>query len=497
MSSTFGGYSVALTGMSVNQSVLSTISHNLANISTTGYSRQTVSTSELVTFKTNGTAIGAGTCVEAVTRARDVLLDKTFRTENSTLYYYQVKSSNIETVESLLADFTVTTDDSTVETGVQAVLQDFFASWDELAKDPSSATTREAVLEASHTLVDVLAELDSQLQQLQQDCVSSVEEAVDELNRYAEQVAELNRLIVKIEASGVEANDLRDQRDQIVDLMSALADISAYEDANGSYSVSLCGVSLVQGVSVNTLAVSGDGSAASPLKVSWVGLNREAAISGGIIAAQMEDADQSMVADLTYSSSTGMTDYVFQSASTSSIGEVRQALNNLLTTIAYQVNALVAAGTDLDGDAGVAVFVAIDASQPLSISNMQINSALDDSNKLAVSSTGETGDGTLAGSIAALQKSKMFTFEGLTKTADSFYSSLVSWLGTTGETVGGLLTTQENLVSQINTQRQSVSSVSLDEELSRMIAYQSAYAACAKYLSTIDSLLAGLIAEIQ
>jgi flagellar hook-associated protein 1 FlgK len=497
MSSAFGGYSVALTGMAVNQTVLATISHNLANISTTGYSRQQVSTAELVTKQSGGTTTGSGTSAESVTRARNTLLDQTYRTENATLSYCEAKSSNIETVESLLGDFTVTTDDSTTETGIQKTLQDFFVSWDELGKDPSSSTARETVLAAANTLVDTLAELDEQLQQLQEDCVSSVQVAVDNLNSYASQVAALNRQIVQAEVGGATANDLRDQRDELVDKMSALADVTTNEDANGTFSVNLGGVSLVQGDSVNTVAVSGDGSTTNPLKLIWTELNREVTLSAGSIAAQIEDADQSMVTALTYSSTTSMTDYAFDADSCSTIGEVRQALNNLITTIAYQVNALVTSGTDLDGNAGVEVFVSIDSSHPLSISNMQVNSVLDDANKLAVSSTGETGDGTIASSISALQNATNLVFDGLNKTPNSFYTSLVSWLGTEGETVDGLVTTQNSLVSQIDTQRQSVSSVSLDEELSKMIAYQSAYAASAKYLSTIDNLLAGLIAEIQ
>ena len=497
MASAFGGYSVALTGMSVNQTVLATISHNLANISTTGYSRQQVSTAELVTLKTGGTSTGSGASVESVARARDALLDKTYYTENAKLSYCEAKNANIETVESLLGDFTATTDESTTETGIQETLQDFFASWDELAKDPSSSTVRESVLEAANTLVSTLSELDAQLQQLQKDCVSSVEEAVDNLNSYASQVAALNRQIAQAEVGGVTANDLRDQRDALIDQMSALADVTTYEDANGTFSVNLGGVSLVQGDSVNTIAVSGDGSTTDPLKVTWVELNREVALSAGSIAAQIEDADQSRVTTLTYSSTTGTTDYAFAADSCSTIGEVRQALNNLITTIAYQVNSLVTSATDLDGNSGVAVFVSIDSSQPLSISNMQVNAVLDDANKLAVSSSGETGDGTIASSIAALQEAESLVFDGLTKTPESFYSSLVSWLGTEGESVDGLVTTQESLVSQIDSQRQSVSSVSLDEELSKMIAYQSAYAASAKYLSTIDSLLAELIAGIQ
>ncbi len=130
--------------------------------------------------------------------------------------------------------------------------------------------------------MDTLAELDEQLQQLQEDCVSSVQEAVDNLNSYASQVAALNRQIAQAEVGGATANDLRDQRDALVDQMSALADITTNEDSNGTFSVNIGGISLVQGACVNTVTVSGDGSTINPLKVTWTELNREVTLSAAV-----------------------------------------------------------------------------------------------------------------------------------------------------------------------------------------------------------------------
>ena len=495
MASTFGGYSIANTGLSVNQTVLATISHNLANISTTGYSRQQVGTAEMVVKQSGGTISGSGTSVETVVRARDTLLDQTYRTENADLNYSETKSANITAAENLLSDFATVTSDSTTETGIQSTLQSFFDSWDELAKDPSSTTAREAVLESANTLVDTFSQTDKQLEQLQKDCVTSVSDGVDNLNDLASQVADFNVQISKAEAGGAEANDLRDQRDELVDKMSALADVTTNEQTNGTYEVSIGGIALVQGSQVHKLAVSGDGTAQKPLEVTWQGLDQAVKISSGSLLAQMQDADQSIVTTLTTSTSNNLT-----LDSDSTIGEMRQGLNNLVSTIANEVNSVHEAAYDLNGDTGTPFFTnsATNDDTGLSISNIQVNPKLDDSSLVAVASTqNETGDGTAATKISALQSSASLSFDGLSKTPNDFYSSLVSWLGTEGTTADSQVTTQDSLVTQVDTQRQSISSVSLDEELTKMISYQSAYAASAKYLSTIDSLLAGLIQQIQ
>ena len=496
MTSTFSGYSIAGSGLRVNQTVLATISHNLANVGTSGYSRQKVGTAEMIVKQSGGKISGSGISVESVVRTRNTFLDQTYRTENAALSYYESKNSNITSAENLLSDFQAITSSSSVEeTGIQSTLQSFFDSWDELSKDPSSTTARKSVLEAANTFIDILAETDKQLQQMQQDSVNSVKDGVNNINNLASQAAKLNAKISKAEASGAEANDLRDQRDELVDKISKLADVETNEQTNGTYEISIGGVDLVQGDQSRALVASGEGMTNNPLTVTWQGLGTKVELSSGSILAQMEDADQNMETTLTTT-----TNYTFRSDSGSSIGVIRQGLNTLVTTIANEINTLHAAAYDLNGDiTNIPLFTngSTGDGTGISISNIQINPKLDDANLLSVSKTGNLGDGTVASEISSLQSESDLSFDGLSKTPNEFYSSLISWLGTEGKTIDGLVTTQDSLVTQVDTQRQSVSGVSLDEELTKMISNQSAYAACAKYLSTIDSLLAGLIQQIQ
>ena len=503
MSSTFGVYNLGYTGMSVNQTSLETISHNLANVNTTGYSRQRTNTSELVT---SSSVIGIGTSVESVTRLRNTMLDQTYRTENADLSYYEAKTETLTAAEELLGDFsTSTSDDSAEETGIQAAMEEFFASWEELGKDLSSASAQDTVLEAAASLVDLMAELDSQLQQLQEECADNVYESVETLNDLATQVAELNEQIDLAEANGLTANDLEDQRDTLVDQMSDLADVTVNIQTNGTYEVLISGVYLVSGEKTHTLVASGDGTTSDPLAVTWAETGNSAEFSSGSILALMEDADQSGVTTIDYDSASP---FDFNPDSASSVAELRQGLNALITTIAYEVNNLFCSGinlgeTDTTHTNSTLFFVNGDVSGAsetgMNVGNIQVNTAFSaDTTLLAVSATGEASDGGIANLIAALQDdTDLLEADGLSKSMDDYYSAVVSWVATESETIDGLMTTQDSLVTQTDTDRLSVSSVSMEEELSKMIVYQSAYSASSKFLSLVDGLVSDIISLVR
>jgi len=485
MSSIFGTYSVAYSGMNVNKSALSVVSSNISNVNTSGYSRKQVSSEELVAAS-GGTSAGIGSGLSEISRARDTFLDQTYRQQYSQYGYWAAKSATIEDAAATLNEFT------TDGTGLQETTQEFFDSWEELAKDPSSLSARQTVKEYGDSLVDMISGIDEQLSQQQADAATQVQTGVDQINDIARQIAELNGQIRQLEVGGQEASDYRDQRDALVDTLSGLTNITAKEDSNGIYEVTIGGVSLVNGTATHSLAIEGDGSISRPLKVVWKGLGMDAEINGGCVKAYMEEADQSAIAaiaeaDLPYS---------FMASGDSSIANLRQALNAFVTTLAYAVNDLHSAGVGLDGTTGLDFFVAADSSQPLSSSNLAVNPALEDINMIAVSESGEEGDNTVANAIAGLTRAENYKADGLAMDFNEYYQMLTDWIGTQGETAAGFYDNQDSLVQQADAQRQSISSVSLDEEMTKMIMYQNAYGASARVLSTIDGLVEGLIQDL-
>ncbi|MBP1763306.1 MAG: flagellar hook-associated protein FlgK [Firmicutes bacterium] len=495
MGSVFGTYSIAYSGMVVSQAALAATSTNLANVNTTGASQVNVSNAEQNTVRSDGTSSGDGVGVASITRARDVLLDSAYRTQNAKSTYWSVKSGNLEYMDEILGEYETssTTDDAdttTTTSGVQKTIDDFFSAWQTLSTDSTSESTRELVVSAAVDLVSTLSSIDEQLQQLQKDAVNGVKDGVDSLNDLASQVADLNDQITQAEAGGEEASYLRDQRDALLDQMSSLADIKVTETSAG-LQVSLGGINLVNGDKTHTLAVEGDGSENNPLTVVWEDLNCDAAISSGSIKAYMEDADQTgceaiAASDLPYDFTTG---------AASSISTLRQALNDLITTIATKVNSLTASGVDLNGDAGLALFTTVDSSQPLSIFNIQVNPELvSDSDKVVPSNGSADGDNSIANQICNLAgDTSCYRSGGLSLDITDFYKTVISWLGTTGETAVNNYDSQAALVEQVDTQRQSVSGISIDEEMANMIQFQNAYAASARVMSTIDGLLGDLM----
>lgn len=490
MVSTFGAYSVAYSGMYVSKAGLTAASNNLANVDTTGASRVRVSSADTSAVQADGTTVTSGARIASITRARDALLDAAYRTKNGDTTYWAVKSGNLEYMQEILSEFTAS--DGTGDDGLQQLFTGFFNSWEELAKDPGSQSNRQAVVEAATSLLSGLSTMDGQLQQLQKDCCDGASDGVDSLNDLAGQVAALNKQISEAENNGSEASYLRDQRDALVDQMSSLADVTVAE-SNGVYKVMVGGSTMINGSTYRTLTISGDGSADKPLQVKWKDSGSTVDIASGSIKAYLEDANQSGYADITDSGT-----YNYTAGAASSISNFRQALNDLVTTLADQVNSLYSSGYGLDDSTGLAFFTASDSSRPLSIANIQVNPEISaDVDKLAAGASTADGDNTIAAAIYNLSGADIYQFDGAKMDLNDFYESIISWIGTSGDSAASSYDTQNTLLSQVDNQRQSVSSISLDEEMSKLIVYQNAYNASAQVLSTINGLIGDLIEDVK
>ncbi|MBU2703568.1 flagellar hook-associated protein 1 FlgK [Sporomusaceae bacterium BoRhaA] len=486
MGSTFNIYNIATTGMYVNQASLSVVSNNLSNITTPGYSRQQIASAEKII---GGTPYGCGAGVNEICRARDSFLDQTYRQVNGKTSYYNRKYALLEDGQKLLNEYGNYDNSTSSSKGLQQTIKNFFDSWDQLSNDAGSQSTRSTIVGYATALVNTFNQINTQLTEMQQDAGNRVNDSVDSLNNGAQDLVALNKEIMLAENNGGENGNLRDQRDALLDKMSSLANISVAEQPNGALNVSIGGVTLVQGDMTHTLTVVETGTT---LQVKWAELDMDAGISSGTIRADLEEADQSAAKFLT-----GEATYNFVPQSSSTLTDLRQGLNNLMTTIANKVNSLLQSGKDLYGNSGEALFVKINSNASLGLGNIQLNPAVaSDMNKIAAGTSGAKSDYTVAAKITGLQNEKMFSSDGLSMTGTDFYQSLLSWISTMGNTAGSNYDTQGTLRVQVGTQRDSISSVSQDEEMSKMIIYQTAYNASARVLSTADTLISDLIKQL-
>ena len=252
MRSTFAGLNTMVRGIQNNQLSLDTTGHNITNASTEGYSRQRVD-SAATNYQERpslygGVYVGGGVDVVALNRARNIYADKQYWSENSAQNLYQTYKTNYDKVETIFND--------AKKTGIQNAMHQFYSSWVNLSDYASDAASRTAVLTKGNNLVDRIKTAASQLQGQISAQYEEIGIQLGKLNNLTKEIARLNKNIMLAETNGGKANDLRDQRDLLVDKLSEITNVNVYEEANGQYTVVSNGMSLVQRESSLTLELS-------------------------------------------------------------------------------------------------------------------------------------------------------------------------------------------------------------------------------------------------
>ena len=235
-----GLFGIGISGLAAAQAGLVTTGHNIANAGTPGFHRQEVVQSNATPQFTGAGFIGAGVNVETVRRVYSSFLDGHANRAEAQAAYYAAFSSQVAQVDSLLSD---------PNAGLAPQLASFFASVNELAGNPASAPSRQAVLSSANTLAARFQSLDNRLVEINRGVNSQIESTISSVNAYAREIASLNG---RISASGAsprsQPNDLLDKRDHLVSELNRLVGATAVTQSDGNISVSIgTGQSLVVG----------------------------------------------------------------------------------------------------------------------------------------------------------------------------------------------------------------------------------------------------------
>ncbi|AFS77322.1 FlgK-like protein [Gottschalkia acidurici 9a] len=216
------GLNTAVSGLFGSQRKLYTVNHNVANASREGYSRQKVNESSSIPRHITGMGyIGTGVSINSVDRIRDIYLDKKYRTESASLGEWNIKQLGLSEIENVLR--------GSQEEGINVNIDEFFKAIGDLSTDPSDMSRRTAFREKTNTLNVTINETVKRLYKQQKDINFEVKTKVKEINDLADQIKSLNDQIFVMEVDGHKANDLRDQRDIIVDKLSQIVDIEVEE----------------------------------------------------------------------------------------------------------------------------------------------------------------------------------------------------------------------------------------------------------------------------
>ncbi len=175
------------------------------------------------------------------------------------------------------------------------------------------------------------------------------------------------------------------------------------------------------------------------------------------------------------------------------ISDLKNKLNLLINVFAREVNSLHSSGKTLDGSNGGNFFAAIDGSFPMEMGNLKIDDSLLDLNNIVASESGSTGDNTIALKIANLRNDALIGKSGEETSIDDFYNWIILGIGNIGREAATISENQLKMVQAADGNRQSISGVSMDEEMSNMMKFKFAYDASSRALNVIDEMMETII----
>ncbi|MBR1931693.1 MAG: flagellar hook-associated protein FlgK [Lachnospiraceae bacterium] len=242
-----GSLYIGASGLQTSQNALNTTAHNLSNVDTSGYTRQQVQLSDksYITIQKNPSGIsnkqlGLGVAYSRAKQVRDYFLDKTYRKESGRSMFYEVSTNVMEEVESQLGELN--------GEAFQDSLSDLWTAIQELNKDVCSSVTQGLLVQRASEFVERADSVYQGLAFYQDNLNLQIKQQVTKINDYGKQILELNDQIRKVESGGVEhANDMRDIRNQILDELAQLTDMSWTEDTFGDVFIQIEGVDFVKG----------------------------------------------------------------------------------------------------------------------------------------------------------------------------------------------------------------------------------------------------------
>ncbi len=220
--SAFAEYQIALSGLTVAQANVQVSAHNIANSATAGYSRQYAQQQANNPYSAGSVGMwGTGASVTGVYQHRSAFLDTQYRSKNCVYGQYEVKNIQLGMTELTI--------NALGEDGLTTQVDDYFDALQELSTNPESLTNRNNAISQAEIIVEQIGTIGSQLQAQQTSINQEIYSMVQSINSIGEQIASLNQQIKVSEANGSSANDLRDQRNLLIDELSKYVNVKVTE----------------------------------------------------------------------------------------------------------------------------------------------------------------------------------------------------------------------------------------------------------------------------
>jgi flagellar hook-associated protein 1 FlgK len=477
-------FSIARTALVTQQRVLETVSQNIANAETPGYSRQEAVLTANDPVRMPFGMVGTGVQVSALNRKRDTLLDNTYRTQAGTAGEATMRRDSLSSVQDVFGEPS--------DAGMSDALDKFWNAWSDLASTPSSQANKAVVQQTGSQVASLFNQYDQQLTTQRNSQLDRLNTTIATINQTATQVADLNGKIAASEVGGEQANDLRDQRDMMLDKLATMAGTRVIPQANGSISVVIGNSTLVDGTTARALTVqqtapnppANPPSPDIPISIRLGDSPNKLQNFGGEIQAIGDSLN-------------------------TSIPGLRNRLNTMAASLVSTVNTIHTSGYTFTNNSGTGTaagnfFDPGSSRAPVTAGSIKIDAAIQGNvDLIAVSGAPNAPlDNSAATQLTALRnKTATVTYQdgGTTETGSflGFFRSMVTTLGLQVSNATDDATVSTTLQTQADTKRQSVSGVNSDEELIQLMRTQQAYVAATKLITTADQMMQTILNMVQ
>jgi flagellar hook-associated protein 1 len=457
---------IAKGALFAQQTALRVVSNNVANVNTEGYMRQVAVLDESGSVLSSYGQIGNGVSVTKVMAYYDKYLENSVAKENNAAKEWETYESYFGRIESVLDED---------NTSLTANLTNFFNAWQSLSLDPTSTTARTYVAMEGANVARSIRNIYSELRGIQSEVDNNVGQSVTEINRMLQSIAQINKEIYESDG-GTNNVTTVSQMTQLVKELSGIIDVQTFTDENGGVTVMTTGGKILvdRGI-VNEL--SAERSATDNLyTVVWNGSGSSTSvditdsISGGSLKSIIDIRDNR-------------------------IPEFMTVANDLAESLMTEVNDLHSTGYNVNGTTGINFFKNLTQNFA---ANIDISDEIkaDFANIGATSSATDTSANDIALALADLG-GRSISIGGQDTTYTDYTASIASRIGSLSQNAQDLSEYHQGLLTMMETRRDSVSGVTIDEEMTNLIKYQYAYQAAARLLNTADTLFSALLSVIQ
>ncbi|TWJ18059.1 flagellar hook-associated protein FlgK [Geobacter argillaceus] len=502
-------FNVGVTGVTASRLAIEVTSENMANVNTAGYSRQITQFETGPTITSRGFALGTGVNVASVQRSYDALLQRQIVDANSSQQQALARQKAMSQVEPLFNELAAN--------GLGDAVQKYFGAWQDLSVNPSGGPERQALLARSQILVDTFHQTNASLKTAQKFADDSLGSITSDITDKAKNIASLNTQILMTERLGTNANELRDQRDQLVTLLAQKTGITYQENPDGTLKIQLPdpagaggGEVLVNGGQYATVYADNVVGPKAPLNDIYI------TAIGNPPPATNPAADTRVTATIG-----GPNDAT--KPADNSLGQIGGVLKvrdqiipgllNSVDELAYnlsnQVNTQHAAGFGLNSATGNNFFTPAAAgplpAAPAAFANYSANIDINNTLKTNLDAiaaanvdpaVGGRANNTIALNIAGLQSASV-SFNSGSSTLGGYYSTLVSNVGILKQDATNASTNGGSFLRQLNNLRESNSGVSLDEELTNLIKYQKSFEGSSRLISTATQMMDTILGLVR